>query len=363
MVDYNKQIEELEKELAKMQYNKRTQKHFGLVRAKIAKLRESQFKRSGTGKSMHGYSVRKSGDATVILVGFPSAGKSTLLNALTGSKSEVGSYAFTTLTTIPGVMKYEHADIQVLDVPGIVAGAASGRGRGREVLSVIRSADLCVILIDVHHPKHLKALQKEIHDSGLRLNERIPDVKITRKNRDGINIGTTVKLTHLDKDTIKTILREFRFHNADVVIRTNVTIDQFIDVIEANKIYIPALIVLNKIDTVSPKKLAQVKKKTKADICISAEKKTYIPQLKKLIFKKLRLMRVYCKEVGKKADMDVPLIMREGSTVSDMCRKLHKDFLTKFKYAKVWGSSKFPGQKLSGKYVIKDKDVVEIHLH
>ena len=130
-VDYNEQIKEFEEELKKTKYNKKTQHHIGLVKAKIAKLRERQESRGKGGKKGEGYSVRRSGDATVLLLGFPSAGKSTLLNALTNAESETGAYAFTTLTVIPGTLEYKHAKIQVLDVPGIVKGASDGTGRGK----------------------------------------------------------------------------------------------------------------------------------------------------------------------------------------------------------------------------------------
>src|SRR3989344_3694611 len=108
-------IKELEEELSTTKYNKRTQGHIGLVKAKIARLKDDQQrKQAGKGKS-DGYSVKRSGDATAIIVGFPSVGKSTLLNALTNAKSEVAAYAFTTLTCIPGLMEYKHAKIQILD--------------------------------------------------------------------------------------------------------------------------------------------------------------------------------------------------------------------------------------------------------
>lgn len=65
--------------------------------------------------------------------GFPSVGKSSLLTILTGTESEAAAYEFTTLTCIPGVIHYNDAKIQLLDLPGIIEGAAEGKGRGRQV--------------------------------------------------------------------------------------------------------------------------------------------------------------------------------------------------------------------------------------
>jgi len=164
-------VKELEEELSKTKYNKRTQHHIGLLKARIALLKEKQQKRVASKAKGTGYSVKKSGDATAIIVGFPSVGKSTLLNALTKANSKVANYEFTTLTCIPGLLEYKHAKIQVLDVPGIIKGAAAGTGRGKEVLAVCQNADLILNLIDVFHPKHLEIIKKEIYDTNLRINK------------------------------------------------------------------------------------------------------------------------------------------------------------------------------------------------
>ncbi|MFO8016337.1 MAG: GTP-binding protein [Candidatus Woesearchaeota archaeon] len=363
MPSYDEKIKELEERIRNTPYNKATQHAIGMYKAQLARLREAQERRGSATKKGDGYSVKKSGDATVILCGFPSVGKSTLLNALTNTESKVGSYAFTTLDVVPGLLEYNHAKIQILDVPGVVHGAASGRGRGREVLAVMRTADLALLLIDVNHPGHLKVLRKEIHDAGLRLDQVPPDVKITKRTRGGIDIASTVRLKNINHETIKGVLKEFRIHNAEIVIREDITVDQLIDVIEANKIYIPSIVALNKVDTVKSTKLEQVKKTVAPDICLSAEQGVGVEELKGVIFRKLDLIRVYCKEAGKKADLDVPLIMRRGATIKDMCRKLHREFIHKFRFARVWGgSAKFPGQKLSLSHSLFDGDIVEVHL-
>lgn len=358
------QITELEKELAETKYNKRTQFHIGLVKAKLARLKEKEIARGKKSGPGDGYSVRKSGDGTVVLLGFPSVGKSTLLNALTNANSPVGAYAFTTLTVIPGVMEYKHAKIQILDVPGIVTGAASGRGRGKEVLAVIRNADMILIIIDVFHPEHYNAILKEVYDTGVRINQRKPDVKITKAVRGGIHIGTTVDLTHLDNHTIESVMREFRLSNADIVIREDITVDQLIDIIESNKIYLPAVVVVNKVDLAASDQISLAKGVVAPDLLMSAEQKTCIAELKELIYHRLGFISIYLKEVNKKADMDVPLIMLDGSTIRSVCLKLHRDFLEKFKFARIWGKSvRFDGQKLLKlDHKLADGDILELHM-
>jgi ribosome-interacting GTPase 1 len=117
------------------QKNKATNSHLGTLKAKLAKLRRDLIepKGGGGGPTITGFEVSKVGDARVGLVGFPSVGKSTLLNKLTGTFSEVAAYEFTTLTCVPGMIRYNGAKIQLLDLPGIIEGAKDGKGRGRQV--------------------------------------------------------------------------------------------------------------------------------------------------------------------------------------------------------------------------------------
>ncbi len=361
MADYSSRIKELEDEIRRTQYNKATQHHIGRLKAQIAKLRQAG-ESQGSGSSGSGYQVRRSGDGTVILLGFPSAGKSTLLNALTNANSEVGSYSFTTLNVIPGLLEYKGAQIQVLDVPGIVAGAASGKGRGKEVLATMRSADLCLILLDATKPDELKVIKKEIYDAGIRLNTKKPDVKIVRKTKDGLDIGRTVPTPELTNDMIKDILGTFRIFNADIVIRSRITADELIDAVQANKKYMPSLLVINKVDLISCDDKKRLTDTLKPDIFISAANNKGINELKELIFCKLGFIRVWMKEPGKDADLKEPLIMLRGSSVRDVARKIHRTFEDRFKYARITGpSAKFPKQKKGLNHIIKDGDIIELH--
>ncbi len=358
-------IKELEDELSRTKYNKKTQHAIGLLKAKIAKLKDKQEKRASVKKVGLGFGIRKSGDATIVIIGFPSVGKSTLLNQLTNANSDVGAYDFTTLNVVPGLMEYNHAKIQMLDIPGIIGGASVGKGRGKEILSMIRNADLLLILLDAAKAKkHLNIIQKELYDSKIRTNQNQPDVKITKTMRGGIKIGATVKLKKLTRDMIKDILKEFGLMNVEIVIRTEIDVDQLIDVIGANRCYTKAAYVVNKIDMFEKEQIKELGRKIKPDLMISALDSTNIEELRQLIFNKLQFMRIFLKQPGKEADMKEPIIMKSGNTIHDVCVKLHKEFLDKFSFARIWGkSSRFPGQKLlSLQHKLQDKDVLEIHL-
>ena len=354
---------DIEEEIQKTPYNKATSHHIGKLKAKLSKLKEETLQRSSGGSKGQGFHVKKSGDATVVLVGFPSVGKSTLLNNITNAESKVGAYQFTTLDIVPGVMEHKNAKIQVFDIPGIITGASSGKGRGKEILSVARTADLILVVLDTLNPQHIDVIVKELRAIGIRPNEQPPDVTVKRKKLGGVKVSSTCPLSHLDEKTIRSILNEYGYINADVLFRDDVTMDQFIDVLDRNKSYVPMLVLLNKVDLVDEAYIEEMKKYIPEFIPISADKNTNIDELKDIIFDNLDLVRVYLKPQGRKADMEDPLVIKKGSTVIDACRKLHREFVKNFRHAKVWGTSvKFPGQKVGPDHVLDDEDVLRIIL-
>jgi len=360
-MDIDDKIKKIEEEIQKTPYNKATSHHIGKLKAKVSKLKEESLQRKSSGTKGKGFHVKKSGDSTAVLVGFPSVGKSTLLNELTNAESKVGDYQFTTLDIIPGIMEYRGAKIQIFDIPGIITGASGGKGRGREILSVARTSDLIIIVLDVFNPQHLDIILKELRDIGIRPNEQKSDVTVRSRKLGGVQVSTTEELTHLDEITIRSIINEYGMHNADVLIRGDVTIDQFIDALESNRAYIPAIVLLNKMDLVDDNYIEELKKTIPDFIPISADNNTNIDYLKDQIFEKLNLIRIYLKPQGRKADYEEPLIVKKGSTVIDICGKLHRDFVKNFRHAKIWGDSvKFPGQKIGPDHILEDKDVLRL---
>ena len=263
---------------------------------------------------------------------------------------------------MPGALEYKGATIQILDVPGLTKGAASGRGRGKEVLAVVRNADLAVILLDVFQPVHHDILVQELYDAGIRVNSRPPDVTMVKKPKGGISVNSTVDL-NLDDDTIKVILGEYRIHNANVVIRENITIDQLIDAILGNRKYIPAIVVINKIDLADEQMLEECNEKFPDALLISADKKVHIEELKEKLYQELGFIRIFLKPQGQPPDLNEPLIVRYGSTIGDICDKLHRDFRNRFRYAQIWGdSAKHKGQRTGLDHVLYDNDILTIIL-
>ncbi|MBU0627979.1 MAG: GTP-binding protein [Nanoarchaeota archaeon] len=359
-------IKDLEDEISSTKYNKKTQHAIGLMKAKLAMMKERATQRASVGKAKGDdrFAVRRTGDGTVVLLGFPSVGKSTLLNKITNAKSDIASYAFTTLRAIPGLMEFKHAKIQIIDVPGIVSGAASGHGRGKEVMGMLRSADLILILVDALFPEHYEAILKEINETGIRVQQEKPEVRITKKERGGITIGATVRLTKIDQKTIVDIAREMRINNADFFIKSDIDADQLIDVIEGNRVYTKSLTVISKIDLISEQELKRLKGTIKPDVVVSAATGEGTEELKEKIYDRMRFMRIFLKEANKQADMKEPLIMFKDSTIKDVCEKLHRDFVEKFRFARLWGSSaKFGGQvfrRLDKE--LEDNDILELHI-
>ncbi|CAE6398229.1 unnamed protein product [Rhizoctonia solani] len=309
-------IKEIEEEMARTQKNKATEYHLGLLKAKLARYRAQLLEpTSKGGKPGEGFDVQKSGDARVALIGFPSVGKSTLLSLTTKTASEAASYEFTTLTAIPGVLEYEGVRIQLLDLPGIVEGASQGRGRGRQVVSVAKTADLILMMLDAtKSTEQRRLLEYELDAVGIRLNKSKPDVVFKQKAAGGITINATVKLTKIDEKAIRTILAGYKIHNCDVMIREDITIDEFIDVLLGTRKYVPCLYVYNKIDAISLELLNELAHQDHT-LVISCEMNLNIDYLLERIWGELGLVKIYTKKRGEHPDLTDPICLRKGATI------------------------------------------------
>jgi len=348
--------------MGRTQVHKHTEHHVGLLKAKLAKLKAEQERSQSSKQSGVGFELKKGGDCTVVLIGLPSVGKSTILNHLTNAKSRVAPYAFTTLTVVPGLLEYQGAKIQILDLPGIISGAATGTGRGKRVLSVAKNADLVMLVLDVFQPDQVNTLIKELYEIGIRLNTRPPNVTLNRSAQGGLGITTACKLTHLTEPTIRAMMNVYKINHGGLIIREDITDDQLIDVISGNRRYIPSITVLNKIDLVNLKYVDEVKTRIGGGIIpISADQNVNLEELKKAIYENLKLIKVYLKPRNGSPDFEEPLIVTAGSTISDVCNKIHRRVAVEAKYALVSGNSvRFSQQRVGMDHIVEDHDIVTI---
>ncbi|KAI9653381.1 MAG: Ribosome-interacting GTPase 2 [Alyxoria varia] len=384
MVNITDKIKEIEDEMKRTQKNKATEYHLGLLKGKLARLRAQLLEPApgaGSGGGS-GFDVSKSGDARIALVGFPSVGKSTFLSKITKTRSEVAAYSFTTLTAIPGVLEYGGAEIQILDLPGIIEGAAEGKGRGRQVISAAKvcslkrawnctsltegsdqTSDLILMILDATKKAEQRALlEGELETVGIRLNREPPNIYLKAKKAGGMKITFQSPPKSLDEKMIYNILRDYKLLNCEVLVRDeNATVDDLIDVImKDHRKYIKCLYVYNKIDSVSLDFLDKLAREPNTCV-MSCELDLGVQDVVERCWKELRLIRLYTKRRGTPPDFSEAMIVKNAATIEDVCDAIHRTLRESFKYAMVWGASaRHVPQRVGLGHVVADEDVVSV---
>lgn len=303
-----------------------------IARAKkeIEKQKEQE-KKKGSAPSL---SVKKEGIGQIAIVGLPNSGKSTLLKALTEINVEIAPYPFTTKKPQIGMMPYRDAKIQLVEMPAVIKGSAKGQAQGTQILSVIRTADAVVLLAKGREEE--EALKKEMALAKIILDEKKPRIEIKQSKFKGITISGKKFLKCKEGELVE-FLKNMGMFNVEVILSEPTTIAKAIQAMDNSIVYIPCL----KINPFEEKDLEGLKKK---------------------IFELLGKILIYTKKPGKKADYTDPLAIKKGTTIDNVARLVHKDLAKKLKVARVWGSTKFPGQRVPKNFVPKDGDLVEIYV-
>jgi ribosome-interacting GTPase 1 len=257
------------------------------------------------------YKIPRQGAGQVVLVGPPNCGKSRLLSRLTRATPEVAPYPFTTHQPTAGMMDFEDTRVQLVDLPPITADVMEGW-----VSSMIRAADAAILMVDL------------ADDDGPFAVEAVLD-----------KLATT-----------KTVL----------VGRPPEQIDDY------SVEYVRALLVANKSDGEGATDRLEIVREMFgprfAIHVVSAEHGTGLEELRSTVFQFLNVIRIYSKQPGKPADKSAPFTCPVGSTVADFAVLVHRDFADKLKSARIWGSGVFEGQAVGREHVLRDKDVVELHV-
>jgi uncharacterized protein len=303
----------LEIMLREMPKHKASEKLQMDLKTKISKVRKEAEAERKTGKKT-GVSVKipRQGAGTAILLGGPNAGKSRLLAALTRAAPEVAPYPFTTRTPLPGMMAWEDVSVQLLDTPPITPDFLEPYMQG-----LIRGADVALLLVDLGADEGIEQLQELL------------DKLATTKTR---------------------LAKESRLDDEDVGLS-----------------YTQTILVPNKIDVPeAAERLALLHELCPLDfpeIAISAETGAGLEALREAVFKSLDVIRIYTKTpTAKQADYERPFTLRRGGTVLDVAEMVHKDFVERFKFARIWGTGIVDGSTVKGDYVPHDKDVLELHV-
>lgn len=359
-------IAQIQEEMARTQKNKATEYHLGLLKGKLAKLRRELLEPQpgqGSGGGGQGFEISKAGDARVSLIGFPSVGKSSFLSKVTKTKSEAANYEFTTLTSVGGILEYNGAEVQIVDLPGIIKAASQGKGRGKQVIAVARTSDLIMMVLDATKGEDQREiLEIELETMGIRLNKTKPNITLKIKKTGGVKLNSINPPINLTEKIVTGLLKEYKIHNADVLIKDeNATIDDFIDIInEQHVTYIKCLYVYNKVDVVSLEECDRLARLPNT-VVMSCEMELGIEDLKEEIWRQLGLIRLYTKRRGIEPNFNDPMVVRSNSNIQTVCDSIHRDMKNQFRFALVWGSStKHSPQKCGLNHLVHDEDVVQI---
>ncbi|RLB04488.1 MAG: GTP-binding protein HSR1, partial [Deltaproteobacteria bacterium] len=253
--------------------------------------------------------VKREGAGQVALVGVPNAGKSQLLAALTNAEPEVADYPFTTQRPQAGMVAFENVQIQMVDLPPLTEEHTEPWA-----FNIMRNADALVLILDLSQDP-LAELETIIKVLG--------EQRITLQGEGGgeIEPGTFPKRS---------------------------------------------LVIGNKGDLAGTKENFAILKELYGErfsmIMVSAKEGLNLEKLREKLYTLLDVLRVYPKRPGHEPDLSAPVILKRGSTVLDLAQEIHKDFVSKLRYARIWGSGKFDGQRVQRDYPLQDGDIIELHI-
>jgi ribosome-interacting GTPase 1 len=280
------------------------------LRRQLARLKAAAQAAKKAGRQTTAWHIEREGAGQAVLVGPANVGKSALVAALTNANPEVADYPYTTWTPTPGMMPFENVQIQLVDTPPLDRDHVEG-----ELFDLIRRADLIVVVVDLQADPI-----GQLEDTLALLEAH----RILPQRRNDAPPGPD----HLRRR--------------------------------------PCLVVATKCDDEQSEADFEALCALLGDdlpmIAISVKTGRHLEDFKRAIFDRLEVIRVYSRPPGREADLTTPFVMRRGATVEDLAGRVHKDFLEKFKSARVWGSGAFDGQPVGRDYVLQDGDIVELRI-
>jgi len=303
-------IKALEVMMAIIPKHKGTEKLRGQLKSRMAKLKEELQRKPTLGRAEQAYTIKREGSAQVVLLGLPNSGKSALFSKVTNAFSEVADYPFTTQKPVPGMMKFENLQIQLVDTPPIQLDHIEPG-----LSNFIRNADALLLIVDLTEDPvfQMEILLEVLKEMKIMVvgKSTVPPLEVGWASLKALLLG--------NKCDVKNAMEGYRAFEARF-------------------------------------------RETFPILPISAKEGMNSEDLKKEVYQILGIIRVYTKVPGGEADLEEPVVLRKGSTVGDVALSIHKDFVAKLRYAKIWGSGKFDGQMVKRDYRVNEGDVIELHI-
>lgn len=210
---------------------------------------------------------------------------------------------------------------------------------------------------------HKKIIEAELNSFGIRINQKPPEVKYIKREKGGIGYQEIVPQTKgMSADVVRSVLKEYKVSCAEIILREDITVDQFIDVIEGNRAYIPVLYVFNKIDALTIEEL-DILDQMPNYVPISSQHQWNLEELMEEIWHRCNMLRIYTKPRKQNPDYDEPVILHSSRnpTIEEFCNRLHRNLIDEFSHAFVWGrSAKHQPQRCGRDHVLMDEDIVQI---
>ena len=308
---HGEKISCLEEMLRVIPKHKGTDHLQGDIKRRLAKLRQQSREEASRSRKGHSFKVRKEGAGQVALAGAPNVGKSALAGVLTNAEPQVADYPFTTRVPGPAMMEYQDIKIQLIDLPPI-----SDEHEEPWVVDLLKAAEAVVLVVDMAADP-LSQLE--------------------------------FSLKHLEA---KRLVPELPEAESEV----------------PRPLYIvarPMLIACNKLDTPGAREdfelLCRLKEVDLPIMAVSAETGLGLEDFRQALYELLGVIRVYSKTPGKKAELKEPYVLKAGSTVFDFAETVHRDMAAGLKYARIWSSNKYEGQKVNRCEILSDGDILELH--
>ncbi len=303
-------VEALEEMLMIMPKHKGTDKLRADLRRRIAKHKMEGQQKKSPGKRETAYNIEKEGAAQAIIIGPPNSGKSSLVAALTNANPEIADFPHSTWNPMPGMAPFENIQFQLVDTPPVPT-----EFQAPGLSDLLRRTDIIVILLDIHGDPLQQIDDTISYLQSLRIYPEWVSVPADLQKRPFIK-NVMVAVNKVDNDADEEDfgafidLCQFPCECIGLSILSGYNLDGFL------------------------RKLYQMAK----------------------------VIRVYTKAPGKEPELKSPFVLPLDSTLEDLAELIHKDFVTKLKFAKVWGASTFGGQMVQRDYMLRDGDVVEIHI-